>query len=154
MRVFRLVHEKLPQATFAVVGTGDLAEATQALAAEYGLDGCVHFLGYRQNPLKMLHDSKVMVMTSRFEGTPMCALEAQALGVPIVSTPTDGLRDLIETGKNGVLADTDAALADGVCALLCDADKRAKMSAAARAFAVRYNDMDAYRAALLAVYKA
>ena len=154
MRVFRLVHEKLPQATFAVVGTGDLAEATQALAAEYGLDGCVHFLGYRQNPLKLLHDSKVMVMTSRFEGTPMCALEAQALGVPIVSTPTDGLRDLIETGKNGVLADTDAALADGVCALLCDADKRAKMSAAARAFAVRYNDMDAYRAVLLAVYKA
>lgn len=152
MRVFRLVHEKLPQATFAVVGTGDLAEATQMLAKEYGLDGCVHFLGYRQNPLKLLFDSKLMVMTSRWEGTPMCALEAQALGVPVVSTPTDGLRDLIETGKNGVLADTDEALADGICVLLGDAEKRTKMSDAARAFAERYNDMDAYKRKLKRVY--
>ena len=41
----------------------------------------------------MLHDSKVMLMTSLWEGTPMCAVEAMALGVPIVTTPTDGLCD-------------------------------------------------------------
>lgn len=153
MRVFRLVHARLPQTRFAVVGTGDLAEETQALAAEYGLCECVHFLGYRANPLKLLADSKVTVMTSRYEGTPMSALEAQALGVPIVSTPTDGLCELIQSGENGFLADTDEGLADGIVTLLTDADKQARMSQAARAFSVRYNDMQAYRAALLACYR-
>lgn len=153
VRVLRLVHERLPQANFAVVGTGDLAEATAAAARECGLDGCVRFFGFMANPLKLLADSKVMVMTSLWEGTPMCALEALALGVPIVSTPTDGLRDLITTGENGILADTDEGLADGIATLLTDTERQARMSAAARAFSVRYNDMQKYRAALLAVYK-
>lgn len=43
----------------------------------------------------------MMIMTSLWEGTPMCALEALAMGIPIVSTPVDGLCDLIENGKNG-----------------------------------------------------
>lgn len=153
MRVFRLVHARLPQTSFAVVGTGNLAEETQALAREYGLGDCVHFLGFMANPLKLLADSKVTVMTSRFEGTPMSALEAQALGVPIVSTPTDGLCELIQNGENGFLADTDGGLADGIVTLLTDAGRQVQMSQAARAFSVRYNDMQAYRAALLSVYK-
>ncbi|MDO4568696.1 MAG: glycosyltransferase family 4 protein [Clostridia bacterium] len=60
---------------------------------------------------KLLHDAQVMIMTSDHEGTPMVALEAMALGVPIVSTPTDGLKDLIDDGRTGFLADDDSVLA-------------------------------------------
>ena len=41
----------------------------------------------------------------------MCALEAMALGIPIVSTPVDGLCDLVEPGNTGFLESTDDALA-------------------------------------------
>ena len=37
----------------------------------------------------------------------MAALEAQCLGIPIVSTPTDGLRKIIRNGVNGFLAESD-----------------------------------------------
>ena len=40
-------------------------------------------------------------MTSRFEGTPMVAIEAQILGVPIVSTPVDGMKEIVTNGFNG-----------------------------------------------------
>ena len=47
------------------------------------------------NPLRLLECSKVMIMTSKYEGLPMTVLEAMALGVPLVSTPVDGLKDII-----------------------------------------------------------
>ncbi|MFR2721860.1 MAG: glycosyltransferase [Thomasclavelia ramosa] len=48
--------------------------------------------------------SKLMIMTSRTEGTPMSALESLTLGKPIVSTPTDGLNELITNNINGFLS--------------------------------------------------
>ena len=40
----------------------------------------------------------------------MCALEAMALGVPIVSTPTDGLKEVVDNGVTGYLETTDEKL--------------------------------------------
>ena len=70
-----------------------------------------------------------MLMTSRWEGTPMCALEAMALGVPIVSTPVDGLKELIEEGENGFLSNDDDLLADRIYSLIMDNDLQKRFSA-------------------------
>ena len=80
----------------AVIGIGELADELKQLAKDKGIQENVHFLGFQKNPYKMLHDAKLMLMTSRWEGTPICVLEAMTLGVPVVSTPTDGICDLIE----------------------------------------------------------
>ena len=72
----------------AVIGTGELEEVTKTLSHNKGLDNNLHFLGFMSNAYGILEHSKLMIMTSRWEGTPMCALEAMALGVPIVSTPS------------------------------------------------------------------
>ena len=66
------------------MGDGDLARHIVELSKKLGIDKNVTFFGFRDNPIKILYCSKVMLMTSRYEGTPMSALEAQALGVPIV----------------------------------------------------------------------
>ena len=63
-------------------------EETRAVCQSLGLQKNVQFLGFQSNPIKMVHDSKVMVLTSRWEGTPMCAMEAMAVGTPVVSTPS------------------------------------------------------------------
>lgn len=144
MSVFHLVKEKMPNVKIAVIGTGELEEETKALAKEYDLLDSVSFLGFQANPLKMLYDSKVMVMTSRWEGTPMCALESLALGVPIVSTPTDGLRDLIAHGMTGYLSDEDNVLANYIISLIRNKELRQQMSRNALEVSVRMNDKNAY----------
>ncbi len=64
----------------------------------------------------------------------MAMLEAQALGVPVVSTPTRGVGDLVRDGVTGLLvADPDPArFAHAVDALLGDAPRRRRLAEAAR----------------------
>lgn len=152
MQLCALMKQQKPDIQMAVVGTGELEAETKVLCEELGLTENVHFLGFQSNPMKMLHDSKCMILPSRWEGTPMCALEAMALGVPVVSTPTDGLVDLLDEGENGFLSDDDEALSGAVVRLATDSDLRRKLSENAAAKAIRINDAEAYKQAVALWY--
>ena len=102
----------------AVIGTGELYAETEKEIERIKKQDSISMIGFKSNPYKMLCDAKVMIMTSRWEGLPMCALEAMSLGVPIVSTPTDGLKELIEDGVTGYLSDKDDVLAERIIEIL------------------------------------
>lgn len=55
----------------------------------------------------------------------MVALEAMALGKPIISTPTGGLKDIVKQNRNGYLSSNDSELEDAIISLLKD-DKKLK----------------------------
>ena len=141
-----------PDVRAAIVGTGDLKETVERLVREKGLEKNVYLLGFYSNPLKIMRDAKVMIMTSRWEGTPMCALESMALGVPIVSTPTDGLRVLVKNGETGYLCDTDDELAEACISLISDSQIRKKISDNTANYFSEINDMGAYRNVLWDIY--
>lgn len=152
MRVCQKVVEKMPNVKIGVVGTGDLEEETKALCNELNLQNNVEFLGFQSNPLKMLHDAKTMIMTSRWEGTPMCALEAMALGVPIVSTPTDGLCELITNDQNGYLSDNDVVLAKKAVEIILDNNIYSRLSNNAKARSIIINDVEKYKINIFNAY--
>ena len=118
LKVLEKVLEIRPQTKIAIIGTGDLEEEIKNEISSNNKLENVDFLGFKNNPYKILSDSKLMLMTSRWEGTPMCALEAMSLGVPIVSTPVDGMRDLVENGETGYLSDSDDELIKDICEIL------------------------------------
>ncbi len=152
MRVSRLLKEKKPDIKIALVGAGELEGETKALCQELGLQDNVQFLGFQNNPIKMVHDSKTMILTSRWEGTPMCALEAMALGTPVVSTPTDGMKDLIENGVNGYLSDSDEEIVDAVLKIVADADHRGCLSENTKAKFAQINDEEKYNQTIFDCY--
>ena len=128
-------------------------EEVQALCAELKLCDHVHFLGFQSNPIKMIHDSKAMILTSRWEGTPMCALEAMALGTPIVSTPSDGMKDIVEDGISGYLTDDDEVMAEKLLKIMEDPGHRASLSENGKAIFDRINDEEKYQEAIAACYR-
>ena len=153
MRLCAKLKESKPNLNVAIVGTGELEEEVKALCAELGLQENVHFLGFQSNPIKMVHDSKAMILTSRWEGTPMCALEAMALGTPVVSTPSDGMKDLIEDGVNGYLHDDDEILAEKLLKIMNNAEHRKMLSENTVKKFAQINDAPAYQAAIAACYE-
>lgn len=153
MRLCRRLADRKPDIRIAVVGSGELEGETKTLCGELGLENNVFFLGFQSNPMKMLKCAKVMLLTSRWEGTPMCALEAMALGVPVVSTPTDGMVDLIGEGEDGFLSDDDAVLTEKVLSIVTDEALHSRLSQNAAAKSARINDVATYKEAIAVHYR-
>lgn len=153
MRLCAKLKERKPDLKAAVVGTGELEAETKALCAELGIQENVQFLGFQSNPIKMIADAKALVLTSRWEGTPMCALEAMALGTPVVSTPSDGMMDLIDNGVHGYLHEEDEQLAQSLLKILTDDEHRRMLSENALQKSARINDEEAYKQAIAACYR-
>ena len=153
MRLCARLKERKPDVKVAIVGTGELLEEVQTLCAQLGIQDNVHFLGFQSNPIKMVHDSKAMILTSRWEGTPMCALEAMALGTPIVSTPSDGMKDIVKDGVSGYLADDDSVMAEKLLKIMEDPAHRASLSEQGKAIFARINDEEHYQEAIAACYR-
>lgn len=152
MKVLKAATERCSKLSVAIVGSGDLEQETRKLCQKYGLERNVHFLGFQSNPLKILYDSKVMVMTSLWEGTPMCALESMALGVPIVSTPIDGLKDLVVNGENGYLFDDDDRLADALVSVSIESSLRKRLSKRQIDMSIEYNSVENYKEEIRMAY--
>lgn len=152
LKVIDIVRKKNSNVKVALVGDGELMGETKELAQQLGLEENVFFLGFLKNPLKMLSCAKLMLMTSRWEGTPMCALEAMALGVPIVSTPTDGLKELVKEGVTGFLSDDDFVLADKITDILNDKSLYGSLHLNSLRASEEMNDIDTYRERLKTVY--
>lgn len=53
----------------------------------------------------------VLIISSRFEGLPMTALEAMARGIVVISLKVGRVPDIIQSGNNGFIADDVPALA-------------------------------------------
>lgn len=148
----RLKQDK-PDLKVAIVGTGELEEELKTLCKELNLEDTVHFLGFQPNPIKMVAGSKAMILTSRWEGTPMCALEAMALGTPVVSTPSDGMKDLLTDGVSGYLTESDEQMAKDLLKIFTQPEHRKLLAENARKKFDSLNDGEAYKRAIANAYK-
>lgn len=97
----------------------------------------------------------VVVAPSGYEPFGLVALEAAALGSPLVVARTGGLADLVEDGRTGLVVapDDPRALADGVSALLRDDVLARRLARAARRAAARDHRWSDVAAATVAVYE-
>jgi len=81
-----------------VVGTGALESEHRSLCEEYGLTDVVTFHGWQEDIEPYYERADIFVLPSRSEGQPTVVLEAQAAGVPVVSTDVGCVDELIGAG--------------------------------------------------------
>lgn len=83
-----------------LVGSGPLEAHVKELARRWNVEHCVHFYGYLINPYPVLRSCDVALVPSRYEGFPNIALEALALGVPLLMTDYGATaRQIVGSGR-------------------------------------------------------
>lgn len=100
--------EQLPWILW-LVGEGSLRSDIEKRVADLGLAKRVKFLGQREDIPNLLSQSDIFVFPSLWEGLGIAALEAGAVGLPIVATNVTGIRDIFEDNKNAKLVDAKDA---------------------------------------------
>lgn len=155
---FSLVRRWRPQARLIVVGPGDpqkadalTPELLQWAEREHG----VQFLGHRDDVDRLYTAMDIYVLASRREGFPRSAMEAAAMGVPVVATDIRGCRQVVEHGVTGLLVPPGkvGALAEALSALVADPGQRQAMGIAGRCKARREFDQGRVIAITLEVYR-
>jgi glycosyltransferase involved in cell wall biosynthesis len=127
-------------ARLEVVGDGPLRSRLQALAAAEGAEVTWH--GALPHEQVAAHYRRAVVFalpcvvaaTGDRDGLPTSVLEAMAAGVPVVTTAVNGLADVVEDGRTGlVVAERDPeALAVALKRLLADPDLAGRLAHHAR----------------------
>ena len=78
-------------------------------------------MGNKANPYPYMGAADIYVQPSYYEAYSTTVFEAKALGKVIVATDVGGMRDQIETKKNGIIVPVNAvAISDAICMLLND----------------------------------
>ena len=119
------VRARLPGTEFWVVGQDKAAQHMKDLCRSCGVEAAFRFFGLRSQGelLDFYAQADAFVMPSLVEAFGVVFLEAMAAGVPVIGTRAGGIPELIEHGRNGLLAEPEdsAGLADLLCRVLADA---------------------------------
>jgi glycosyltransferase involved in cell wall biosynthesis len=154
----RLLRSRCPNVRVVVIGPDDPDKADGIGAEELAAatrDGGVRFLGRRDDVDLLYAGMDLYVLASYREGFPRSAMEAAAMGLPIVATDIRGCRQVVEDGRTGVLVPVGdvVALTEAIGWLAGAGDVRATMGEAARQWARAQFDQQDQIDTTLATYE-
>ena len=130
-----------PDWRLVIAGDGKLRPELTAQVERLGLKS-VELMRPTHQVQELYRASSIYVMTSRYEGLPMVLIEAQQMGLPIVSFACPcGPRDVITDGVDGYLLEVGdhAGFIQALRRLIDSEAERQRMGAAARIASERYN---------------
>ena len=104
LQMFALLRKEIP-AKLLLVGDGPERQKMEILSRELHLEQDVRFLGKLDAVEEFLSVCDLFVMPSEKESFGLAALEAMACEVPVISSNTGGLPELVIQGKNGFMSD-------------------------------------------------
>lgn len=142
LRAAALLRDAMPGLHWVIAGEGPLRAEIERQRGELGLAGIVHLLGHIPDPVRLIADADVYVMSSSQEGLGTAVLDAMALGIPVASTAAGGLPEVLGDESGLLVPPGDfAALADAVRRIVTDSTVRTALidraSIAVRRFTAR-----------------
>lgn len=90
---------------FVIVGDGENRKELETQSQQLQLP--IVFQGWQSDVPSIMKVCDLVVCTSENEGTPISLIEAQMLGIPVVSTNVGSVQEVLMTGETGFVLDYD-----------------------------------------------
>jgi glycosyltransferase involved in cell wall biosynthesis len=139
------IHKAYPYTRFMVVGEPTKGEEFRARVIydaleQSGLRNVFVMTGYRKDVPNLLAAMDCFVFPSRAEAFGLVVIEAMAAGLPVVACKSDGILDIIEDERQGLLVppQNSLALAKAVAFLVENEEKRHYYAIQAREHVEKY----------------
>lgn len=136
LQAFDVIAFVEPRARLLLVGWFDAAEDSldQVHRIKIERHPLIRMTGFVPDAAEYYRAMDLMVLPSRREGFPNCVLEAQASGVPVVTTYSTGSRDAVVPEVTGLLVPPGypEAIIEALLMLLREPERRRRMGLAAR----------------------
>jgi len=145
------VRKDFPTIKAAIIGAGILENECRIIIEQSNLNSNIELLGFIENPYGILSNSKMLCITSDWEGFGLVAVEALSLGKPVIATPVGGLPSIVNNDC-GRLCETDDEFAVEIKQLLLDKTYWCKKSKMALNRAKYLNNIYAYIALITEIY--
>ncbi len=126
IRAIAQIRREIPHAHLKIFGQGVYRPELEKLARELGVQDAVEFAEHLPQPqmFAQIARAQVFVLASQSptENLPNSVKEAMALGIPVITTPTTGIEELVQDGHTGyvIAADDVDTLAERLRLLLND----------------------------------
>jgi glycosyltransferase involved in cell wall biosynthesis len=147
---------RFPTVQFVIVGDGPMKNALAERVAALGVEQAVDWRGRVPNETvpSLLAEMDVFVMPSVAEAFGVSAVEAQAVGVPVVFSDLPGTREAVIDGVGGLAVPPGdpAALTNAICRLLADEPLRRRLGRGGRQTVCERFDLDDNVARVEAIY--
>jgi glycosyltransferase involved in cell wall biosynthesis len=110
LRVWERLQRRHTRATLLLVGSGGLdvhnCEAElKDFVRDKGLQQSIRFTGDVHNVHEYLQASDIFVFPTEKEAFGISLVEAMACRLPVIATPTGGIKDILVDGQNGLLVE-------------------------------------------------
>ena len=119
VRIVKEIVEVRPETNAVMVGHGDLTDKVKALAVQLNVMDNITFTGFLKNPFEIVKQSRLLIMTSRYEGHCLAVIEAMSLGLPVIARRVPGLEDDVDDSC-GALCDDEEEFCAVILKLLAD----------------------------------
>ena len=99
IRVVKQLVDQGIDASVTFVGDGDLRPMLEKMAEELGIAARVTFTGLFGSAMDVrekLLEADIFILPTKAEGLPRAVIEAMAVGLPCLSTPVNGIPELLE----------------------------------------------------------
>jgi glycosyltransferase involved in cell wall biosynthesis len=148
LRACALLAKRFPNTRFLMIGEDSIGESLEKEVKEaiqtHQLGSVLRLLGYRTDVDRILAASDLVLHSSLYEGLGRSIVEAMLVGVPIVATAVDGVREAILPGERGGLLvepRDPQSLADGATYLIEHPEVAKRMALAGRSWARDHFDV-------------
>ena len=140
LKALPYVLKEFPQTTLLLVGKGELENYLKKEVKKLGIEKNVIFTGFREDVPEILSILDLFVLPSHMEGLGTSLLDAQYLGIPVVSTYAGGIPEIVKDGETGILVPPrdEKSLGEAIVNLLKDKKKRESFSLKGREWAKNF----------------